>query len=51
MCLESVFSVIFGWIILHEVLTVREMLGCVLMFIAIVLANLPAKQTESAASV
>ena len=32
-------------------LTVREMLGCVLMFIAIVLANLPAKQTESAASV
>lgn len=51
MCLESVFSVIFGWILLHEVLTPREIFGCVLMFIAIVLANLPAKQTEPAASV
>ena len=51
MCLESVFSVIFGWILLHEVLTPREIFGCVLMFIAIVLANLPAKQTEPATSV
>lgn len=51
MCLESVFSVIFGWILLHEVLTPREIFGCVLMFIAIVLANLPAKQTEPEPSV
>lgn len=49
MCLESVFSVIFGWILLHEVLTPREIFGCVLMFIAIVLANLPVKQTKPAA--
>lgn len=39
--LESVFSVIAGWIILGERLSGREMLGCVLVFAAVVLAQLP----------
>ena len=39
--LESVFSVISGWLILNEVLSVREGLGCVLMAAAVVLAQLP----------
>ena len=42
--LESVTSVIAGFIILHQNLSQREMIGCVLMFIAIVLAQLPSKQ-------
>lgn len=41
MSLESVFSALAGYVILHQVLTARELLGCVLMFIAIVLAQLP----------
>ena len=41
LCLESVVSALAGWVILHEALTIRELLGCVLMFVAIVLAQVP----------
>ncbi len=40
--LESVTSVIAGFLILHQKLSSREILGCVLMFIAIILAQIPA---------
>ena len=47
MSMESVFAVFFGWLILHETMTLREMLGCIIVFIAVVLAQLPAgKITE-----
>jgi drug/metabolite transporter (DMT)-like permease len=39
--LESVFSVLSGWIVLHQSMSLRESLGCVLMFAAIILAQLP----------
>lgn len=39
--LESVFSALSGYVFLHQVLTTRELIGGVLMFIAIVLAQLP----------
>ena len=42
--LESCFSVLAGWIILGERLSVRESAGCVLMFLAIILAQLPDKR-------
>lgn len=42
--LESVFSVLAGWLILGQVLNTREMAGCVLMFAAIILAQLPQKK-------
>lgn len=38
--LESVFSVITGWIVLGERLSGREMLGCILVFAAVILAQL-----------
>lgn len=41
LCLESVVSALAGWIILHEVLSTRELFGCLLMFVAIVLAQIP----------
>ncbi len=41
--LESVFAVIFGAIILNEVLSLREYLGCAIMFIAVILAQIPVK--------
>lgn len=39
--LESVFSALSGYLFLHQVLTTRELIDCALMFIAIVLAQLP----------
>ena len=39
--LESVFSALSGYVFLHQILTTRELIGCALMFIAIVLAQLP----------
>ena len=45
LCLESVFSVIAGAIFLHERMSGRELLGCALMLVAVVIAQLPGKQT------
>lgn len=42
--LESVISVLAGMVILHQTLSAREILGCVLMFAAILLAQLPGQQ-------
>lgn len=42
MSLESVFAVIGGAILLHERMTSRELLGCIVMFAAIILVQLPA---------
>ncbi|MCR5129444.1 MAG: DMT family transporter [Lachnospiraceae bacterium] len=44
MCLESVFGTLSGWLILHEVLSIREISGCVVMFGAILLCTIPAKK-------
>ena len=39
LCLESVFAVIGGAMILGEVMNVREIIGCVLMISAFIIAN------------
>lgn len=44
--LESVFSVLAGWVILGQSLSGKELFGCFLMFAAIVLAQLPEKKRE-----
>lgn len=44
--LESVFSVLAGWVILHQALSPREIFGCVLVFIAIILVQLPTPKTK-----
>lgn len=41
MSLESVFAVIAGWAILHEVLSTRELAGCAFVFVAVILAQVP----------
>ena len=46
MCLESVFSAIGGWLILHQSLSAREGIGCALIFTAVVLAQLPLEQAR-----
>ncbi len=45
--LESVVSVLAGWIILGQSLTPREILGCLLMFGAIILAQVAPVQKAS----
>ena len=44
MSLESVFAMLTGMLVLHEIPTLREALGCVLMFAAILVAQLPEKK-------
>ena len=44
MSLESVFAALSGWLILDESLKGRELVGCVLVFAAVLLAQKPEKQ-------
>lgn len=45
--LESCFSVLAGWIIPGERLSAREIFGCILMFGAIILAQMPGREEEA----
>lgn len=46
MSLESVFSVLAGLVILKQILSGREIMGCVLIFAAIALAQIPFKSRK-----
>lgn len=46
MSLESVFAVIGGALLLNEHLTGRELMGCIIMFAAIILVQLPAPEKK-----
>ena len=48
MCLESVFAVITAAIVLQEMMSFRELAGCVTMFAAIVIAQLPSRTSPEA---
>ncbi|MGI6256695.1 MAG: DMT family transporter [Anaerovoracaceae bacterium] len=45
---ESLFGAISGYLILGEMLTSREIIGCLLMFIAVIIAQLPTKKERLA---
>ena len=44
MSLESVFAALSGWLILHQSFSLREFLGCVLVFAAVLLSQIPLPQ-------
>ena len=46
MSLESVIAALCGWAFLKERMTFLELTGCALVFIAVILSQLPAKKTE-----
>lgn len=48
MSLESVFSAVAGWLILGQAMTVKELSGCGLIFIAVVLAQIPVRKKQKA---
>ncbi len=48
MSLESVFAVLSGMVVLGQFPTLKEGIGCVLMFAAIILAQLPKKEKQNA---
>ena len=41
MSMESVFAVVAGALLLHERMTLRELLGCFIIFIAVILVQIP----------
>ncbi len=41
MSLESVFAALSGWLILGEILSAREIIGCILVFISVIFAQIP----------
>lgn len=41
--MESVVSVLAGWLILNQTLSLRELMGCVLVFAAVILVQIPDK--------
>ena len=41
MSLESVFSAVFGFLILNEAMSTREVLGCIITFLAVIYIQLP----------
>lgn len=45
MSLESVFAVLGGWLILRETMTGPEILGCCLVFAAVILSQLPSNKS------
>lgn len=47
MSLESVFALLSGMIILKESIAPHEILGCIVMFAAIILAQLPERNTNT----
>lgn len=49
MSLESVFAVLFGWLLLHERLSNAELWGCALVFGAVILSQIPIKKTTAVA--
>jgi drug/metabolite transporter (DMT)-like permease len=46
--MESVFSMLAGWVILGEILKTKEIIGCLLVFAAIIMSQLPSKKALKA---
>ncbi len=44
LCLESVFAVIFGLVLLNDKLNTRETIGCIVMFVAILFTQIPSEK-------
>lgn len=41
MSMESVVAVLSGWLVLHETMSPKELTGCAVMFVALILSQIP----------
>ena len=41
MSMESVIAVLSGWLVLHETMSAKELIGCAVMFVALILSQIP----------
>ena len=41
MSMESVIAVLSGWLVLHETMSTKELIGCAVMFVALILSQIP----------
>lgn len=46
MSLESVIAALAGWVLLHEILSRKELFGCGLVFVAIIITQLPLEKIK-----
>ena len=46
MSLESAFAVVCGALLLHESMTPRELSGCVIIFAAVIISQIPEKKKK-----
>lgn len=46
MSLESVFAALSGWLFLQETMTFEESVGCILVFLAVILSQIPINMTK-----
>lgn len=46
MSLESVFAALFGWLLLKETKSLMEIFGCVFMFAAVILSQIPVSKKQ-----
>ncbi len=50
MSMESVFALLAGWVVLHQMLSPRELGGAALIFAAVLLSQLPEKHAKETAA-
>lgn len=50
MSTESVFCLLTSWLLLHETLSARELLGCGIILVAIIITQLPERNKETKAA-
>jgi len=48
MSFESIFAALSGWLVLNQTLSTTEFLGCALVFVAIILSQIPIKNRKKA---
>lgn len=49
MSMESVFAVVTAAVVLHEMMSLKELMGCAIMFAAIIIVQIPSKEERLAA--
>ena len=47
MSTEAVFAVLAGWMLMGDILSAKEIIGCCVIFVALIIAQLPDKKYKN----